>query len=271
MRECFNGENYYEENIGNGRKCFIFFSGNGIYFPNDYETAENVLVKNNRYEWQNIAKSDLIRHQAGKIIFLRDVFKQWYVKGINSRIDSIVKLAYFLRDKTQGYDIITVGNSAGGYMAVLMGASLSAKLVLNFSGQYVINVDKLGEGYYYLKKYADEKLYSQFFDVRPFIKNNPAVPIMYFYPAKSQQDQDQHELIKDIKNIFSFAFDNDSHGASMHGRDMPCVIASEPDILYNLCTIFSGKIIDQNLFSLNLYWMHTLEYFKLKRFFIGKG
>ena len=99
LRKCFEGDNFYEENLGHGRKCFVFFSGNGIFFPNDYETAENTLVKNNRYEWQNIAQNDLIRLQAGKIIFLRDVYKQWYITGINSRIDSIAKLFYFLQKK----------------------------------------------------------------------------------------------------------------------------------------------------------------------------
>ena len=257
--------------MGHGRKCFIFFSGNGIFFPNDYETAETTLIKNNRYEWKNIAQSDLIRLQAGKIIFLRDVYKQWYITGINSKIDSIAKLFYFLQEKTKGYEIITVGNSAGGYMATLLGSLLNAKLVLNFSGQYVINPDNLDDGYYYIKKFQNDKIYSQFFDIRPFIEKNPAVPIMYFYPGKSQQDLEQHEFIKSYKNIFSFAFDTDKHGSSMHGRDMPCVITSEPSILQNLCKIFFGNIINQDLFSLNLYWLHTLEYFKLKMFLIGKG
>ena len=266
LRKCFEGNNYYEEKLNHGRKCFIFFSGNGIFFPNDYETAETTLIKNNRYEWQNIAQNDLIRHQAGKIIFLRDVYKQWYITGINSEIDSIVKLFYFLREKTKGYEIITAGNSAGGYMAVLMGVLLSAKLVLNFSGQYVINPDKLDDGYYFIKKYQQDEIYSQFFDIRPFIEKNPAVPIMFFYPGKSDQDLQQNEFTKGIKNIFRFSFNTDKHGASMHGMDMPCVIGTEPNILQNLCGIFSGKIIDPNLFSLNLYWLRTLEYFRARAF-----
>lgn len=265
LRNCFEGNNYYEENLGNGRKCFIFFSGNGLYYPNDYPTAINALINNNHYEWQNIAKSDLIRSQAGKIIFLRDVFKQWYVTGINSEINSIAKLFIFLREKTKGYEVITVGNSAGGYMATLFGALLSAKLVLNFSGQYVINPNELEDEYYYLKKYANDKFFSQFFDIRPFLKANSDVPIMYFFPFKSEEDMEQYALTKDIKNIFAFAFDNAEHGRSMCGRDMPCVIASEPDILQKLCMLFLGKIIDPLQFSLNLYYVHTMEYFKTKK------
>lgn len=265
LRECFEGNNYYEEILGNGRKCFVFFSGNGLYFPNDYPTAANALIKNNHYEWQNIAKSDLIRIQAGKLIFVRDIYKQWYVTGINSEINSIEKLIPFLREKTKGYEVITAGNSAGGYMASLFGALLSAKLVLNFSGQYVIDPNDLSDGYYYLKKYAHDKFYSRFFDIRPFLKANPAVPIMYFFPAKSNQDLEQHALIRDIKNIFAFSFDASVHGSSMHGRDMPCVIASEPDILQNLYMLFRNKIIDPTLFSLNLYWFYTVQFFRVKK------
>ncbi len=265
LRECFEGDNYREEILGNGRKCFVVFSGNGLYYPNDYPTAIAALIKRDRYEWQNIAQSDLIRSQVGKIIFLRDIYKQWYVTSINSRINSIGKLFMFLREKTKGYDVVTIGNSAGGYMAALFGGLLSAKLALNFSGQYVINPNELNDEYYYLKKYAHDKFYAQFFDIRPFIKANPRVPIMYFFPAKCEQDIKQHALVKDLNNVYDFSFDTDVHGDSMYGRDMPCVIASEPDILQNLHALFKGKLIDPLGFSLNLYYLYTAEYFELKR------
>ena len=223
------------------------------------------MIKNNRYEWQNIAKSDLIQYQAGKIIFLRDIYKQWYVTGINSNINSITKLIHFLYNRTRGYEIITVGNSAGGYMATLCGTLLSAKLIFNFSGQYVLNIGKLNDEYYYLKKYEKNPFYAQYFDIRPFIMSNPNSPIMYFFPSKSNQDQEQYNLIKGLENIFSFSFNQNTHGSSMYGRDMPCVIGTELNILKMLYDIFADKIINPDLFSLNLYWLHTLEYFKFKK------
>ena len=263
LRACYDGDNYREENLGNGRKCFVFFSGNGLYYPNDYPTAANALINNDHYEWQNITKSELIRFQAGKIIFLRDIYKQWYVTGINSKINSIGKLFMFLREKTKGYDVVTVGNSAGGYMAALFGALLSAKMALNFSGQYVINPNEFDKNNH--KKYAHDQFYAQFFDIRPFLKANPRVPIMYFFPAKCEQDINQHALVKDLNNVYDFAFDVDKHGNTMYATDMICSIASEPDILQNLYRIFRDKIISPSQFSINLYWLYTLKYFELKR------
>ena len=84
--------------------CAIYFSSNGIYFPNTENTFNEIIVKKNRYEWYDTRVKDAQKH-----IFVRDVLKQWYVKGINSQIDTQAKLLDFLRKETEGYDIITIG------------------------------------------------------------------------------------------------------------------------------------------------------------------
>lgn len=104
------------------KTCFIFFSSNGLYFPNDVETFQQTVVEKDRYEWENIAQSSLIRRFAGRLIFVRDLFKAWYVTGINARVNSIDKLIAMLKDLTEGYEVITCGGSAGGYMSTLGGA-----------------------------------------------------------------------------------------------------------------------------------------------------
>jgi hypothetical protein len=40
--------------------------------------------------------------EASKHIFLRDVFKQWYLAGINPTVSSPEKLVEFLRQETVG-------------------------------------------------------------------------------------------------------------------------------------------------------------------------
>jgi hypothetical protein len=77
---------------------------------------------------------------AGKLIFVRDIFKSWYVCGISDRYSSIDDMIDFLKEETKGYKVITVGNSAGGYMAVLAGVLLGAERVFNFSGQYSLRI-----------------------------------------------------------------------------------------------------------------------------------
>jgi hypothetical protein len=66
--------------------CIIYFSSNAIYFPNDRAAFCQKIVKENRFEWKNnILKS------ARKVIFIRDVLKSWYLKGISSNINLIEK------------------------------------------------------------------------------------------------------------------------------------------------------------------------------------
>ncbi|MBQ6886197.1 MAG: hypothetical protein IJN54_01625 [Lachnospiraceae bacterium] len=58
LSEYFAKENY-KEVIVNPEKnlCYIFFSGNGLYFPNTVEEFEKTIIKNNRFEWEKLANS----------------------------------------------------------------------------------------------------------------------------------------------------------------------------------------------------------------------
>ena len=116
--------------------CIIFFSGNGLYFPNEEAEFFDKIIKNNRYEWQNISNDKVFEKKAGKIILVRDVHKQWYVEGISEEYNSVDKTVQLLKSLTDGYEIVTVGNSAGGYAAVLFGCLLNAKKVFTISGQF---------------------------------------------------------------------------------------------------------------------------------------
>ena len=126
--------------------------------------------------------------RATKHIFLRDVFKIWYTKGINAKICSIPLLVDFLKKEVEGFDeIIMVGSSAGGTAATLIGAMLNADIILNFNGQWEINssIDK-----HDIKMLKDiRKDYGRFFDISKIIENTNN--IFYFISEKSQWD---HEL-----------------------------------------------------------------------------
>lgn len=111
----YKKNNYREEIINpNAKLCYIFFSGNAIYYPNDVQTFTDTILKRDRYEYENLAKSDVLRHMAGKFIFVRDIYKHWYVNGINERCHDVRSMMDFLEERTKGYDVITIGNSAGG-------------------------------------------------------------------------------------------------------------------------------------------------------------
>lgn len=99
----------------------IYFSSNGIQFPNNEEKFLIFIKDRNRFEWMKNKIS-----KAKKHIFLRDIFRQWYLEGINKDLNSIEKVKDFLEFETRGTMIINVGVSSGGFVAVLFGTLLNA-------------------------------------------------------------------------------------------------------------------------------------------------
>ena len=67
----------------------IYFSSNGIYLP---DTFEKRIVQKNRFDWQRN-----LLPEAGTHIFVRDILKQWYVRGINAEVNSPSLLIHFCK------------------------------------------------------------------------------------------------------------------------------------------------------------------------------
>ena len=123
---------YNQENAKN--VCAIYFGSNDIYFPNTEASFKYSIIEANRYEWVHQKIAGVKKH-----IFLRDIYKQWYLAGINDEINTPEKLFDWLRIQTDGYKIYTVGSSAGGYAAILYGALLNADKVYAFNPQLELN------------------------------------------------------------------------------------------------------------------------------------
>lgn len=121
---------------------YIFFSSHGLYFPTTIDEFQKQVVQGDKYEWVNISKNEQLREKASKFIFIRDIYKNWCLHGINSRCNSLHDLATLLTKYTEGKNIITVGSSAGGYMAIALGCMLNAKTIFAFSPQisHLINI-----------------------------------------------------------------------------------------------------------------------------------
>lgn len=87
--------NYYVEyNTADTDKncCAIYFSSNAIFYPDSVEIFEKKIIERNRYELQRMKIK-----RANKHIFVRDVYKQWYVQGINKTTNTIDKLVELLK------------------------------------------------------------------------------------------------------------------------------------------------------------------------------
>lgn len=166
---------------------------------------------------------------------MRDVFKQWYLMGINAKINTPEKLTEFLRKETEGYNVVTVGSSAGGYAAILHGSLLSAKYVLAFNPQFELksllkNSLESINPIIFREKESRNILY----DIIPYINEN--TDIFYFYSNSSQWDMEQNNCIEDINNIYTLSFNTSHHGIPFLKIALPYVLNMEVNKLKNIAS-----------------------------------
>ena len=162
--------------------CAIYFSSNDIYYPNNEEIFRKRIVEKNFFEWYNT------RINARKHIFVRDIFKQWYLEGINAKLDSPEKIFEWLKGETEGYEVVTVGSSAGGYSAVLYGSLLKAQKVIAFNAQFSLKAiaDESGEECNPLVfKYKNNDR-SKYFELKD--KLSDSVNYFYFLSVGCEED-----------------------------------------------------------------------------------
>lgn len=205
-------KNYYIRDIDTAnKKCLILFSSNGLYAPNTKEAFEEKIIKNDRYDFKNVTNCRKVEKQFGRIIYVRDLWRAWYIRGINAAEDSIDKLIIKLKELTEGYQVVTAGSSAGGYMAVIAGIALHAEKVLCFSGQFYIEQHLRHK---IMQKYEEDMERNKYFDITGLIENTD-VPIIYFYPKGYAGDIKQAERVKDCENVIMFAFDYAEHAQTV--------------------------------------------------------
>lgn len=229
-----NQENYkIEYSIGMPKEyCIIYFSSNNIYFPNIGEVIHKEIIVKNRFEWYKTRV-----HYGYKHIFIRDIQKQWYLGGINSRINSPQKLLSFLKEETKGFRIIMIGSSAGGFASVLYGQLLNAEKIYTFNGQFEISsllktsceaMDPL------IFRNQNNRELRDWYDTRNFISNPSS--IYYFQSINSKWDITQYDHIKDLK-INQISFRTSNHG-------VPFLSANLPDVI-NLSTLSLNQLTEK--------------------------
>ncbi len=237
-------DNYIIEYNETGDKnyCAIYFSSNDIYYPNNEEIFKKRIIDKNFFEWYNTRIEKAYKH-----IFVRDIFKQWYLSGINSKIDSQEKLFDFLKKETYGYNIINVGSSAGGYAAILYGSLLKAEKVLAFNPQYEINsllvrsTEAINPLVFRLKNIC-----SNHFDLKNIDFNNTIV--FYFMSCNSKWDIEQNIHIGDKDNIYKIGFNTSHHGIPFLKIALPRVINLSKDKLIG----FSKKNHNPFVFTIRM-------------------
>lgn len=251
IKEIYGKNNYKVNDIGFGNTCYIFFSSNGIYFPNTQESFIDTIVNKDRYEWSKVALSEEVSTLADKIIFVRDVYKQYYVNGINQSVDSIDKLCELLSDLTEGMKVITCGTSSGGYIATIVGIKLNADRVFNFAGQWnlfeVLNgktSDKIEESFYFLDLYKNDIERNKYYNLSKTLEPSQ-VPIFYFYSAMNEGDIKQVEFMPDNLCIYAFAMKSKEHGWLLFNPCYRKILTKNKEDIIRICRKYKGKVISQ--------------------------
>jgi hypothetical protein len=210
-----NHKNYEIMNFENDSStCIIYFSSNGLYYPNNSLVFQREIIQRDRFEWKkNIVNS------MRKVIFVRDITKQWYITGLNALLHTPDLLCEFLRNECDGLNIICVGSSAGGYASVLFGCLLNANHVFSFSGQfsleYLLGDDKLRIKNPSVVKYCKEPSHNKYYSLQGLIQHTQT-DIFYFYPSRCKEDLFQSSLTVNCPNVHHFSFDSGVHGQTCY-------------------------------------------------------
>ncbi|MCY1723256.1 hypothetical protein OU798_23100 [Prolixibacteraceae bacterium Z1-6] len=233
----------YDENVDSPDKyCAIYFSSNDIYYPNNVHMFKVQIVERNRFEWYNTRVK-----RGSKHIFIRDIKKQWYLNGINEKLNSIEKVVEFLRTETKGYKTIAIGSSAGGFAAVLFGSLLNAETIYSFNGQFLLN-DLLKRSTQktdpIIFREKDNPAINKYYSLRPYVNGSK---IFYFFSNRSACDVNQFKHVSDLQ-VNYIPFRTSHHGIPFLKSSLNYVINYPINELEKL----SNKLQSPLLFSLKI-------------------
>ena len=239
-----NSDNYLIEDIRPEKnKCFVFFSSNGICDEESAEQFYEDFYIKNRYEWRSIANTLKKKKDVSRIIYIRDVYKNHYINGINESYNNIRRVIELLKEITEGYSVTYVGISSGGYMATILGKTLGGERIFNISGQY--DVSHIAEIDNFMKNN------SAYVSLVELVNDGDKCPIFYFCPIGCGHDRENYLRIKNLDNIWSFIFPDKIHAATVYPFNFPDLIYSSNEKIIRLSQKYDGKLINKKRFLLS--------------------
>lgn len=224
---------YDEKALGNS--CCIYFSNHGIYYPETQQVFESKIIKENAYEWYRLRVPGVKKH-----IFLRDIRKQFYVEGINNTLNSIDKLVEWLKTETKNYFIVTVGSSAGGYAAAIVGTLLGADKIYCFSAQFSLYDDFAYKTKELLLKHENDIEFNKYYNILSYIEENKP-NIIYMYPALNRSDRIQASGVGE-KIECVFPIKSNKHGVPLYRHCIIPFLRLNYQEINSLCIKIGGEV-----------------------------
>ncbi|MEL7357712.1 MAG: hypothetical protein AAFN40_14220 [Cyanobacteria bacterium J06560_6] len=162
-----------------------------------------------------------------KKLYLRDFEQVWYHSGVVGYADSVETLKEFLLSeivRSGSTKVIIIGNSLGGYAALLFGFLLQANRVLSFSPQTFLGRSRrLLYGDTRFKPHINN-LYlrgnQKFFNLKPFLKERSVrTEFNIFYSEFDRQDSVHAKRLRKCERVNIHGFRIGGHGLVKHLRD----------------------------------------------------
>ncbi len=242
VQELYNNDkNYKVVSLSGGNTCYIFCSSNGLNQIAD--SIDPQVFSNDYYEWNNISKNKRIKRKAGKYIFVRDVFQKSYVDGINKDINSIDKIIELLCVESAGYDVVCVGSSGGGYLAMILGAKLkNCSRVFSFGGLFSLyswtgaNNNFVFSDIEAYQKHIGEIDYEKYYSIRKMIESYDK-PLFHFYGINHFADCVQINELNGVsnKNVFLIGLKTGRHGGDFFGFTYPYLLSKSNHKMRMIC------------------------------------
>lgn len=207
------------------------------------------------YEWENVSSNASIREQACRYIFVRDVYKSFCIHGINVNLDSIDKVATELMKLTEGKKVITVGSSAGGYMALVFGLLLNASAVYAFAPQISLETYNHFHPVKYIEGYRDDKKIQPYLSIANLIKDNSHSELFIMYPTLCGEDVAQMKIVEAVQNdyVHLLKVKHDKHGTPIYGASVAEILGFSLEQSKELYDRHGGKEVTREriLFETN--------------------
>ncbi len=242
-RQWHEKENYLVKDFDNqSGRCLVLCSDNGIYYPFTEEAFVEKIVEKDTFQYLNITKDSVIKKHFSRIIYIREVWRSWYLLGLNAKVDSIDQTIQLLKNLTAGYQTTYAGISSGGYMAMILGCKLDGERVFSFCGQFCLQ-PWLNERMF--GKYLEDATRNQYFDIASLVQK-AETPIFYFYPYENQMDHMQKNYIcsqTNTENIRVMAFKGANHGRQITSYTFKYLFTMTNDKLDKLFQKYRKKTV----------------------------
>ena len=173
------------------------------------------------FEFFNLTK-DI---KANKI-YVRDLQQVWYQRGLPGVATDIEGVAAFLaekREEVRPSRFVLVGNSMGGFAAIIMGILLDADRVLAFAPQTF--ADRLHRFIYHDRRWPDQMLEVQrspgtlCLDAKPLLRRvRPSCEMDVFYSRHDRLDRIHAERLSFASNVRTHPLGEGGHSVIKHLR-----------------------------------------------------